>query len=116
MSATAVFANPSRRNSASAVSTIRARVSSGLVLTCGLIGDVTRLNNDNLRNSSLVQCQVDRFAGPSRFGVSRSTLGHRQRRGFCGHNLRSVFEANLNFRYWHLADIDADPEHVRYWG
>ena len=19
-------------------------------------------------------------------------------------------------RYWHLADIDADPEHVRYWG
>src|SRR5205823_798894 len=38
MSATAVFAKPSRRNSASAVSMMRARVSSALTLTCGFIG------------------------------------------------------------------------------
>ena len=38
MSATAVLAYPTRRNRISAVSRIRARVSSGFALTCGLTG------------------------------------------------------------------------------
>src|SRR5262245_16075691 len=60
MSATAVLANPSRRNKVSAVSTIRARVSSGLGLICGLIGEwlARFMNSDGLHNSSLIRRQV----------------------------------------------------------
>src|SRR5262249_46978849 len=60
MSATAVLANPSRRNKVSAVSTIRARVSSGLGLICGLIGEwlARFMNSDDLHNSSLIRRQV----------------------------------------------------------
>src|SRR5439155_26342856 len=60
MSATAVLAKPRRRNSASAVSMIRARVSSGLVLTCGFIGWGAFLfvNSDEISNSSEAACQA----------------------------------------------------------
>src|SRR5712671_6990026 len=61
MSATAVLANPSRRNGASAVAMIRARVSSGLVLTCGYTDADSRLRlrltSDEFSNSSLGDCQ-----------------------------------------------------------
>src|SRR5215471_2994360 len=57
MSATAVFAKPSRRNSASAVSMIRARVSSDLILTCGFIVTLVVMLNDRKRNSSQIGCQ-----------------------------------------------------------
>src|SRR5215471_3274373 len=55
MSATAVLAKPRRRNSASAVSMIRARVSSGLILTCGFIA--LPLLTDEFHNSSRRSCQ-----------------------------------------------------------
>src|SRR5258708_3548375 len=61
MSATAVLANPSRRNSTSAVAMIRARVSSGLVLTCGYTDADSRLRlrltSVEFSNSSLGDCQ-----------------------------------------------------------
>src|SRR5215470_7808906 len=60
MSATAVLANPIRRNSVSAVSMIRSRVSSGLVLTCAFIGPgrLLEMIYDDFYNSSLVTCQA----------------------------------------------------------
>ena len=60
ISATAVLAKPSRRNSASAVSMIRARVSSGFVFTCvcmsARLGPETVIIDD-FYNSSLRGCQ-----------------------------------------------------------
>src|SRR5262245_47759931 len=55
MSATAVLAKPSRRNSPSAASMMRARVSSGLVLTCTVTAVV--LMTDENSNSSASACQ-----------------------------------------------------------
>src|SRR6266568_4711736 len=59
MSATAVLANPMRRNSASAVSMIRARVSSGLSLTWGFMAHsgCGLVNTDDFHNSSPEGCQ-----------------------------------------------------------
>src|SRR5206468_1276664 len=53
ISATAVLAKPSRRNRASAVSIMRARVSSGLVLGCAFIKLVHGLLTDENNNSSV---------------------------------------------------------------
>ena len=53
MSATAVLAKPSRRNSASAVSMMRARVSSGLVLICAVHRGVVSVMTDEYDNSSV---------------------------------------------------------------
>jgi len=30
--------------------------------------------------------------------------------------LSAPLSSQLDVRFWHLADIDADPEHVRSWG
>src|SRR5437016_3745432 len=59
ISATAVLAKPSLRNSASAVSMIRARVSSGLVLVCAFMGRL-HLTTDECYNSSVQKVK----AGP----------------------------------------------------
>jgi hypothetical protein len=52
------------------------------------------LNSDDLHNSSIVQRQVGRFAGPSHFGVRQSkkpsVTGSDW--GFSGQSLRSAFE------------------------
>ena len=34
----------------------------------------------------------------------------------CNADENVIRSAEINVRYWHLADIDADSEHVRYWG
>ena len=30
--------------------------------------------------------------------------------------MQSSLSTQLDVRYWHIADIDADDEHVRFWG
>src|SRR5579883_1413298 len=66
ISATAVLAKPNRRNSPSAACIIRARVSSGLVLTCGFMvsasGRLLELNTDEFNNSSVCRCQAGAIA------------------------------------------------------
>src|SRR4051812_33571114 len=58
MSATAVLANPRRRNSASAQSMMRARVSSGRVLTCVFMTAVhVQVMTDDFFNSSVIRSQ-----------------------------------------------------------
>src|SRR5262249_34917896 len=105
MSATAVLANPIRRNSASAVSTIRARVSSGLSRTCGLIGGwlARFVNSDEFNNSSLVRRQVGRFR--QRYHSSVLTLVEKSQlpRRIGRRSLHWAPDANLNFWHWALS-------------
>src|SRR5262245_59744274 len=87
MSATVVLAKPRRRNSASAASMMRARVSSGLgfTFTTGIMGQpfVPGLYSDEFRNSSVDRSQP--FHGLFLMSLPRQGLGgdplERQSRG-----------------------------------
>src|SRR6266516_1432673 len=87
MSATAVLAKPSRRNSASAVSMIRARVSSGLVLGWACMVSL-RLKTDECHNSSVLKVKGALAVRDARRGASSCAGGVlipvRTRSGFAG--------------------------------
>src|SRR5437764_9276129 len=100
ISATAVLANPSRRNSASAVSMIRARVSSGLSLTWGFIGGVPAcgVNADDFHNSSYLACQGPRVRDAPGYDPGNAVLGRIDRCEKLSKEAASNLQAGLFLR------------------